>query len=1654
MARARRRTGGGSATTSGTTFQEEVAIHFAVLILADTEASPPLELSPDTRLVGVYAETPSPVDDIAVDTSAGGRLFIQAKRSPSLSPSATSEFASAISQFVRQFRIGNDAPGQPLRALDAVLDRLVLAVDYTAPDTIRNHLTSVLTKLRTVSGPQDMVRFEGALNQQETSALAKIRTVARAAWRAESGSDIGVTEELALLHLIHVLPLDMRSVGDSVVRCRDHLRRSVVADPDRSEDARNALLAICRTFSPQRTGGDLKILRAELERRGIFLRSTPGFAADITALKAYTVSRLRALALHAEISLAGEVLRIERSVVGDLRSYAIDEDVVVVGEPGAGKSGCMHDLAVALRTSGSDVLLITADMLNAASVETMSRDLGLTGRRNLDEVLSNWTGEGPAYLLIDALDAARASMTISVLCQLVRDVRARAPRWRVIASIREYDLRTSTTIQELFHGQGHPTRCDSRFATVRHIRIERLDDQEIEQLGNTSSRLSAALAVAQPALHALVRNPFNLSLLCALLDQNVAAEELNAVHARFGLLGLYWRHRVETGDVLLRTSVLSVLVDEMVRARTLHLSSLHVGAIAGDRASALHGFLQNGVLVEVASPSVGAPQLVGFAHNILFDFAVARLWLQLMNEEALQRLTDPANDDLVIALHPSITLASEALWDQETDHFLFWSRALTVAEAGQIRLVGKIIAAAVAAEHYATTADIRPLIAQISASRPSVVELMRYTITAAVTRYQSDPNACPFIGPHAQDWLGLASELSDHIDTTAWGMRFLLGQVIGTVDGANLGQLRSANNAAIALVRYGLQDTARLGLVRTGIEVAALTIAVDVDRTTAAISLVLAPEEIARGGHEWLSSLAERLDIVAQSAPALALQIAEAAFAATGSRDEQVPMGGRLLPITFNKHDMFAMARHHVSKLFPKVFLHSPETATRMVVRVMRTVIATKHSQGEQTPVVHGFMFRGQEARFIADGSYIWTEGEHNRHEDWWKILAEFRASLTSLTGDVGRRRLEPVLDVLRDENELAVVWAQVLVAGGEAPESLGAQLVELLASPVILGHLETHVAAGKCLAAVFANVSPESLRSIESAVVQLVTDATDEAHDRAVEQRARLVGCIPVELIEDTALRQIRAELDAAGGAPPNAPIFTFSSEWTRHDEDAWLRGRGGIPPTPASLELRALADEVQALGRTWLNSRPAASDALNALPLFERLHDAIGRGAEAGASAEHVEHATDSLVDTCSKFAHASGLRAQDPATRFLRERLRQSAVASRPVPNPEDDIRWDGDHAIGWSSSPRVDAALGLMRLSAFDETVDADILADVQRLAIDPVPAVRYQVLCHLGWLQQSSPEVMWRLIDYASREEPRTGILTHYASNVLLWMQVDQEGRLRAAVDALYARVVDRPTATDVRTSCAIFQLRLALWKQDARAVQFLQSLSSGPCRQPDEAHAVIVACRDLIRHRGEGMTLEEKRRIQEFGFTFLHDVVLAIHRETQRLQSLYPDRKYDEWSASDVNTLRCLHQTAHTVAGQVYFASGAYAEGAQPSDSERAQFLARGVALLDSLSEIPFAEAAYDVLQTLEYFITCDPRRVLVLVATLIRRAAADGIQYESLAAGLVVRIVERYLAEYAALFRMDTEAKTALLDILDVFVAAGWPSATRLTYRLGEVFR
>ena len=63
------------------------------------------------------------------------------------------------------------------------------------------------------------------------------------------------------------------------------------------------------------------------------------------------------------------------------------------------------------------------------------------------------------------------------------------------------------------------------------------------------------------------------------------------------------------------------------------------------------------------------------------------------------------------------------------------------------------------------------------------------------------------------------------------------------------------------------------------------------------------------------------------------------------------------------------------------------------------------------------------------------------------------------------------------------------------------------------------------------------------------------------------------------------------------------------------------------------------------------------------------------------------------------------------------------------------------------------------------------------------------------------------------------------------------------------------------------------------------------------------------------------------------------------------------------------------------------------------------------------------------------------------------GYAFESMGADVVVRIVEKYLADYRDVFS-DEDRLDELMACLNLFVSAGWPAAQSLTFRLAEIWR
>jgi hypothetical protein len=113
-------------------------------------AQPPFDLRADLQIVSFSCQTEAPVDDVNATTSDAGIIFVQAKRSVSLSAAPGSSFAKALDQFVGQVRAcaAKDPKHPWSRPLDPSRDRIVLATRSASSSKVIEVLPELLRRIR------------------------------------------------------------------------------------------------------------------------------------------------------------------------------------------------------------------------------------------------------------------------------------------------------------------------------------------------------------------------------------------------------------------------------------------------------------------------------------------------------------------------------------------------------------------------------------------------------------------------------------------------------------------------------------------------------------------------------------------------------------------------------------------------------------------------------------------------------------------------------------------------------------------------------------------------------------------------------------------------------------------------------------------------------------------------------------------------------------------------------------------------------------------------------------------------------------------------------------------------------------------------------------------------------------------------------------------------------------------------------------------------------------------------------------------------------------------------------------------------------------------------------------------------------------------
>ncbi len=1647
-------------------FQHRATAWIAVRILAEKSVSPPWDLPEDTTLEWLRCETEQPVDDLLVGTSGGGFVFSQIKYTLHLSEAVDSDLASALDQFVRQFIACRDtsAGARPWeRSLDSVRDRLVLITGPSSSLPIRVHLPAVLGRLR--GQIQDQPLDDAMVNELEGRAFYVTAGHVRRSWQAALGVSPSNDEVRHLLSLIKIHVLDVDEGGAAEREAKDQLRSAVLRNPGQANMAWEVLIESCAKFAAGRLGADRPRLQRTLLDTGVEIQAARSYRDDIERLKSYSRTTAGLLANLAHIRVGETEIKIRRSSTEELRRVADEGSVLIVGEPGAGKSGALHDLVDVLRNEERDVLFLAVDRLALSSLGALRGELGLD--RDLTEVLTNWPGSQPGFLVIDALDAARADLAARAVRDLIRIVVERRGRWHVVASIRKFDLRYSDELRLLFLGEPSMAFREAEFTGCRHLNIPRLSDEELAQIVPQSPALHAVIVNAPEELRDLLRVPFNLRLIGELLGAGVNPADITPIRTQIELLERYWLHRVirSDGQGDAREAVLRRACEAMVKARTLRVDRWRVAEPTAS--GPLSELLSAQVLTEWEPSPAGAVEryVLTFSHHVLFDYAVARLLFRGTPATVVERLAD--DPELVLVVRPSLVLHFRHLWTVDRGRGQFWELVHQIIRRGGIPEIGKLIGPSVGVELAGELSDLEPLCAYLNsadeARRSAAEQALHHVIGSLLA---APPLERLLVGAGAGPWCDLLERVSSSLrGRMAYTVGSLLAKLCEHPDAFTPGQRVAAGKTARRLLGFSWEHASRdQWLVIRALQAVCRTFESEPAASASLLRRSLESGHLAQYGFEEMPWLAREVKRLTPLDSTLVEEIYRTVFSYREPSREPTPMGrSSILPMVSNRQQDYGMGLYELAEVFPEFLAHASRRAASALIAVMEVYVSDRHASVSEDVIEESFDFNGLEARFRADYSAIWDAGNTYRHDEPLKMLDAFEQHLAGLAGrEEGNSRLREVIGTLVRENRLAVLWRRLLLLGARFPHTLGREILPLAWSVPVLAGMDTTTPAGEFLRAIFPSLAPAERNRVERAVLSIPDGFPADRREASEHVRNRLLGCLAdADLATDEA-RHLLLDLQATNAVPPNErPVRVGGVISSPYGEEEYLAGEGVPLEAEPNRRIRNLEQPVKEFEGKHLNSVPTLEEVVAVLPALQALCTALSRAEAEGVHPKQSDYAWGHLAGACGRIARAEGLSCGDAAGAFAEAVLLEASRHAEPPHHPEHDAQFD-EHPSWGGPAARIEAAEGVISLARHSSCATAEVLQAIERLSADPVPAVRFQVSSRLRALYRTAPQLMWRLIESLCREEASRGVLQGLLNGALGGLAAGHADRVSSLTREIFDRVREGAGSKEVRELCIDIFTSLYIWRDQATCREIVFEIAANPAANSDEAHRVLSALRSPLTHGPLCPPDPSQDAVRGRTFDVVARLLCSARDGLRRIEAAHEAAPASAWPEADQQSAQSLVRLIDHVGREIYFGSGAFdakrqgeASSERPlSREEKERFYREAGPILDELAEVGLPSLAHHLLETLETFIPLDPRGVFLRIGRVVRGGQKGGYQYESLAADLMVRLVEQYLAEHRALLREEEECRRTLLEILDTFVKAGWPSAHRLTYRLEEIFR
>ncbi|MBO1909471.1 hypothetical protein KHP60_24580 [Microvirga sp. 3-52] len=1439
------------------------------------------------------------------------------------------------------------------------------------------------------------------------------------ALKARGGTVAGVDPN-TILKFIHILDFDFGGPHRTTAE-------TILANALTNRSSAPAALAVlekeCERRMAARNGISIAGLRSELARSGVPISASPDYRSDIAALRDRSSRVARALQDFGRTQVSGADITISRTCAEACVTAAEEGSLVVVGDPGAGKSAVVHEAARKLDAGGRDVVLLALDRLQVESVEGLSATLGIS--HPLADVLANWPGSGPAYLILDALDACRFGRSEALFRNVMQEVlELDEGRWRIVASIRTFDLMVGQEFGRLFRGvPPSPEFTDLRFQAVRHIRVPEWSDTEYEEILTKIPALRVAVDNGGPKLAELARVPFNTRLLADLLTGGVAPEQLRNLRSQVQLLEMYWNERVRPLG-LPAEQCLGNTVSAMIDRGRMEATRIAAGAGTG---SALDQLLQRGVLI-----SVNGDREVAFRHHILFDYVASRTVVDLDDTTKTDKLLKRSGAGLLLA--PALSFALQHLWETSgPGRDRFWQVVTNLAGDAAADPIARSVAARVSCDLPSEVDDTTGLVRLMAQSSESerALRAFRDIVGALSVRLEDE------VGVPRAPWCSIAESAVPFVTEIAWPLRTLIYNLIDRVTDSN--QRGQLGVAARAVMNYAFDAQGGEMLMSLAIGFVTKTFGSDATASRQLIERLLEPSRMKQHAPEDMHWLADCVGDIAAHDTDLVVKIYDCVFAHTIEDNTLTNLGtSKILAFRSNRRQDFKLSQWTLKEAFPAFATMHPLAAAEVAIKVSRSHIRNEHKLTE--PVETLTMTIGNQAgRITQDYSYIWAATHRAQHSDDAVQVIDGFIEMLKNAPDADAIA---IADRLIAENEHGWLWNRLLMVANARGGALAAKLWPWAAQIELLRSVDTMGPSIDLLASQYSQRSSAERQEVEEKVLAATFPASNKPTDAALYFRRKVFGSISRASLETQAARDVVDEAIATGQVVTNDEGHCFYDPGLiEQEEHSWLLAKGvNVAIEPNTSILAAIG----ACENMVVRETPDTEARLDAVGALQDQLISGGTAAHPLVAARGWEKVALMIERMTADKAVVSGLTASRRTE--LEDLLKSMKPALASLPTPDEDMLMRA----------RENTAGAIMNIVRNAPEAAERFADEIRALAADESPDVRDEIARRICYLWNADKMLLWDLTNTFANKETNPRVLVQLV-NFLIRASNDEPERIGTLTQTILQRGnIEESDGRDTFYQ-GIGTLVFHLWTrhgQTAARETIDRWLADRISFKAELRHGAFSIRNGLVVGYDNDNALDQKTRTRCQKLAF--EIIDRSARGLEEYIALDPADRTDARNAEASDDAELLNQ----MADQFFFAVGApeVRKGEKPRAlgeiDYRKRYLRDNEETFRRVGDVGPPKTIYHMLQLLDFLAPGDPTMVFDLTShALLQAGKLHNYQSESLGADQFVKMIGRTIADHRALFD-DLARRLALVEVLEAFVDAGWPAARRLLYRLPEALR